>query len=113
MGKQKQLLAVNGYFEMRTSPLITESVNICSKNGLEIQTCQFPTHPPPPTNKFYYCYQHHLKEIPAGLLIYKIDLFQLQLLGKVEVPLYHKLDGPIDKTLIDGKISLSDKHCGE
>ncbi|RMX60918.1 hypothetical protein pdam_00003434 [Pocillopora damicornis] len=38
--------------------------------------------------------------------------FKLQLLGKVEVPLYHKLDGPIDKTLIDGKISLSDKHCG-
>lgn len=38
--------------------------------------------------------------------------FKLQLLGKVEVFLYHKLEGPIDRTLIDGKISLSDKHCG-
>lgn len=33
IGKQKQLLAVNGYFEIRTSPLITESVNICNKDG--------------------------------------------------------------------------------
>ncbi|KAL9965763.1 hypothetical protein ACROYT_G029607 [Oculina patagonica] len=38
--------------------------------------------------------------------------FKLELLGKTEVSVFHKLDRPIDATLLDGKISLSTKNCG-